>query len=139
MATSNISKKEILDSEAVSGSEIRTGVFDLIRKDYPDFSGESVISIDELNKYRRLYLTQLVQQERGELAQIDLDVMKAIQSNSILSENITVRKKDPPDPRTKAGRQNSGLRRQLDIHHCFFLLSDALDVHELLVIGQIHL
>ncbi len=93
MAKSTISKKEILDSEAVSGNEIRQGVFSLIKEDYPDFSGESVISIDELNKYRRLYLTQLVEQERGELAQIDLDVMKAIQNNSILSENITVRKK----------------------------------------------
>jgi uncharacterized membrane protein len=34
-----------------------------------------------------------VEQERGELAQIDLDVMRAIQNNSILSENITVKKR----------------------------------------------
>jgi hypothetical protein len=93
MATSNISNKLIADSEAVEGGEIRAGVFNLIREDYPDFSGDSVISIDELNKYRRLYLTQLVEQERGELAQIDLDVMRAIQNNSILSENITVKKR----------------------------------------------
>ncbi|PTT32551.1 hypothetical protein DBR28_15160, partial [Chryseobacterium sp. HMWF028] len=42
----------------------------------------------ELNKYRRLYLTSLIAQERGELAIIDLDVIDAIKNNSILSENI---------------------------------------------------
>jgi uncharacterized membrane protein len=46
------------------------------------------ISLDELNQYGRKYLTSLILEERGELAKIDQDVMEAIQSNSILSENI---------------------------------------------------
>ena len=93
MAISDISKQEIRDSEIVSGSEIRQGVFNLIREEYPDFNGDSILSMDELNRYRRLYLTRLVEQEHGELARIDLDVMRAIQNNSILSENIDVKKK----------------------------------------------
>jgi len=93
MAISVISKQEIRDSEIVSGSEIRQGVFNLIREEYPDFNGDSILSMDELNRYRRLYLTRLVEQEHGELARIDLDVMRAIQNNSILSENIDVKKK----------------------------------------------
>lgn len=93
MAISDISKQEIRDSGIVSGSEIRQGVFNLIREEFPDFNGDSILSMDELNRYRRLYLTRLVEQEHGELARIDLDVMRAIQNNSILSENIDVKKK----------------------------------------------
>ena len=93
MAISDISKQIIKDSEIVTGNEIRQGVFNLIREEYPDFNGDSILSMDELNRYRRLYLTRLVEQEHGELARIDLDVMLAIQNNSILSENIEVKKK----------------------------------------------
>ena len=60
----------------------------MIKSDFPNFDADSTISIDELNKYRRLYLTKLVEQEKGELATIDLDVIQAIRDNSILSENI---------------------------------------------------
>lgn len=88
MSLSYISKKAIPKGEIVKGHEIREGIFLLIKSDFPNFDADSTISIDELNKYRRLYLTKLVEQEKGELATIDLDVMQAIRDNSILSENI---------------------------------------------------
>jgi hypothetical protein len=88
MPVGYISNKEIKKSESVKGMDIREGIFKLIKTDFRGFSDESIISIDELNKYRRLYLTKLVEQERGELALIDRDVMQAIKNNSILSENI---------------------------------------------------
>jgi len=88
MIISHISKKEILSGEEVQGQDIREGIYDLIKSAFSDFSDESYISIEELNKFRRLYLTKLVEQEKGELAVIDLDVMEAIRDNSILSENI---------------------------------------------------
>ena len=58
---SYISGKPIQASEIVSGSEIRESIFDLIREDFPAFRTDDVISIYELNKYRRLYLTRLVE------------------------------------------------------------------------------
>ena len=88
MSLSYISKKAIPKAEIVKGHEIREGIFLLIKSNFPNFDADSTISIDELNKYRRLYLTKLVEQEKGELATIDLDVMQAIRDNSILSENI---------------------------------------------------
>ncbi|MCH8547684.1 MAG: hypothetical protein LAT80_02340 [Balneolaceae bacterium] len=39
-------------------------------------------------QYRRLYLTSLIIQEKGELEIIDIGVIDAIKNNSILSENI---------------------------------------------------
>ncbi|WBV60111.1 DUF1003 domain-containing protein [Chryseobacterium camelliae] len=88
MKTSYISKKEIIIGEEIRCKDIRDGILSLLKSDFPDLHTEDYISIDELNQYRRLYLTSLVVQERGELAVIDSDVIKAIQNNSILSEDI---------------------------------------------------
>jgi uncharacterized membrane protein len=88
MEISHISASRINQGEAIKGGEIRESIFKLIQSQYPDFDKEKYISIEELNKFRRLYLSKLVEQERGELAAIDRDVMDAIKNNSILSENI---------------------------------------------------
>lgn len=88
MKKSHISKQVIQKGEEIKGQDIREGVFNLIKSVYPDFEKDSYITLAELNQYRRLYLTSLIIQEKGELALIDRDVMDAIKNNSILSENI---------------------------------------------------
>lgn len=88
MKISHITKKEIPTGEDVKGQDIREGIFNLIKSEFPDFCNDSHISLAELNKYRRLYLTSLILQEKGELASIDKDVVDAIKNNAILSENI---------------------------------------------------
>lgn len=88
MQTSYISQQKISKGEEIKGEDIREGVFNLIKAQYPEFSKSDFISIHELNLYRRLYLTSLITEERGELAAIDQDVMEAIKNNAILSENI---------------------------------------------------
>ena len=88
MLKSFINQEPIRDGESVAGYDIRKGVFDLIKSDYPNFGEKDFISLEQLNHYRRKYLTQLIVQERGELIKIDSDVMNAIQKNGILSENL---------------------------------------------------
>jgi uncharacterized membrane protein len=83
-----ISKEPLQPGEQVSGNDIREAVFEFIKKDFPAFSPSDFISLSELNKYRRRYLTYLIQEEKGELALLDKDVMEAIKNNAILSENI---------------------------------------------------
>lgn len=88
MKTSKISNLEIKKGEEILGHDIREGIFNLIQTEFPNFTLNDAITIEELNRYRRLYLTSLIQQEKGEIAAIDQDVMNAIKNNSILSENI---------------------------------------------------
>jgi uncharacterized membrane protein len=83
-----ITKKEIRKGEAVKAHDLREGIFNLLQSEYPDITKDCYITLDELNHYRRLYLTSLITQEKGELAAVDKDVMEAIKNNSILSENI---------------------------------------------------
>lgn len=88
MKISFISKKEIPRGEEIRGQDLREGIFELIQSQLPAFGKDDFISNSELNQYRRLYLTSLILQEKGELAAIDQEVMEAIKNNSILSENI---------------------------------------------------
>jgi uncharacterized membrane protein len=92
MKVSPISKKEISRGEEIKGQDLREGIFNLIQSQFPAFTKVDYISNSELNTYRRLYLTSLIIEERGELAVIDLEVMDAIKNNSILSENIREKK-----------------------------------------------
>lgn len=89
METSHLSKAPIPLGEEVKGADIREGIFQLIQSQSPDFDTSKFISIGELNHYRRLYLSSLIEKERGELITLDQEVMQAIKSNSILSESFT--------------------------------------------------
>lgn len=87
MKTSHISKQIIESGEEVQGQYLREEIFNLIQTEFPDFDRDSFISIVELNHYRRIYLTSLLLQEKGEIEAIDKEVMEAINNNVILSEN----------------------------------------------------
>ena len=88
MTHSFISKDKLPEEEAISAADIREEIFKFIQVNYPGFSKESFVSVNELNRFRRLYMSYLISQEKGEMAFIDRDVMNAIEQNAILSENI---------------------------------------------------
>jgi uncharacterized membrane protein len=88
MIISCITKKEIRKGEDVKAQDLREGIFNLIKSEHPDFDKDCFITLDELNHYRRHYLSSLITEEKGELAVVDRDVMDAIKNNSILTENI---------------------------------------------------
>ncbi len=85
---SQISKKTIPKGNEISVKKIRAGIILLIKEVYPDFIQKGYISVDELNYFRRLYLSKLIEQERNELNQIDKTVIEAIKKNALLNEEI---------------------------------------------------
>ncbi len=88
MPFSYISKKELAASEAISADALRDGIFERIKQDHPEFDKSCFISIHELNRYRRLYLSALIEQDKSELELIHKEVIKAIEENTYISENI---------------------------------------------------
>lgn len=84
----HVSKKLIKPEEGHRGDFIRKEIFRLIQKDYPDFKQNSYISLEELNHFRKIYLTSLIKKETGELDKLEKEVLEAISKNKILSENI---------------------------------------------------
>jgi len=83
-----ISKKSYHANSLVVGRNLRSPIMALIKNDYPDFGEDSLISITELNRYRKKYLESILTDEVGELSKIEQEVIDSINANEILSDNI---------------------------------------------------
>lgn len=85
---SSISQKEFPESEKIHAKTIRKSIFEIIQKDYKDFTHNSLISVSELNQYREKYIAGYLLNEVGELTSLEEDVLKTLQNNEILSSKI---------------------------------------------------
>ncbi|HOO73335.1 MAG TPA: DUF1003 domain-containing protein [Spirochaetota bacterium] len=75
-------------SELVPLGSIRKPIVELIRHDHPEIRNDGLISLDELNRYRQKYLNYLLVKEKGELSELDTEVLKTIHDSELLSKNI---------------------------------------------------
>ena len=86
--TCHIKQKEVNESDAHKGDELSLSLFNLVKQEHQDFSRDSYISNDELNRYRNKQLIQLINEENRELNSLEKEVVEAISSSKVLSENI---------------------------------------------------
>jgi len=93
---SNISGLDFPEHEKVKGKTIRSALFDLIKKEYPDFSKESYLSNSELNIYREKYISQFLQSEVGELSDLHKNVIKSLSEDKSFVSKV----EDEVDNRT---------------------------------------
>ena len=70
-----------------SARSIRPGIYDLMRKDHPDITHGDRVCRDDLARYRRLYLEDLLEEERGELTALDREVIESFETGEILAQN----------------------------------------------------
>lgn len=78
---SSISGIEFPEHDRVWGKAIRTAIFDLIKKDHPDFDSNGCISESELSLYREKYISSFLQSEVGELNSLHKNVIKSLNSD----------------------------------------------------------
>lgn len=83
-----ITNEKLPAKKLVNYNYINSSILDLIKKDYPKFGTSDSISHEKLNEYRKVYLESLLGQEDRELSHLEVDVIKAIHENSILSDLI---------------------------------------------------
>jgi len=84
----SISNREIPIQEAISARNIRGGILQLIKKDYPGLDDTFFISQTELNKYRNQYLELILKEEIGELSTLEKDVLSSISENELIASNL---------------------------------------------------
>ncbi len=72
----------------IHGHLIRDSIFELIKKDFPQFTRQCFIRKDVLNRYRQQHLLHLLRQEKGDVNTIDKEVLEAIERKAIISDNI---------------------------------------------------
>ncbi len=83
-----ITNKLLNPKDLRRGDLVRKEIFDLIQKDYPGFSEESYISMVELNRYRKLYISHLIASLTTHHDGLEKEVEEALDKHGILSENI---------------------------------------------------
>lgn len=66
---------------------VRPGIMELIRKDHPGIGSEDHICRADLARYRRLYLEELLEEERGELSELDREVIESIETGELVTQN----------------------------------------------------
>ncbi|MBK8699398.1 MAG: DUF1003 domain-containing protein [Saprospiraceae bacterium] len=84
--TSDISGRNYLLSDRVTGSAVGQSILTLIRKDYPDFKTANQLSVIELNDYRKRYIETLMSKQIGELSKMEKTVLSSLSDRSTLAD-----------------------------------------------------
>ena len=74
--------------EIVRLDVVRPNLLDRIRDAYPDLPGEGFVCIDDLDRFRSSYVSELLRSERGELTRLEQDVVQSLADHETLAENI---------------------------------------------------
>ncbi|WP_341900423.1 DUF1003 domain-containing protein [Fluviicola taffensis] len=85
---SDLSHTEFPISERISARTIRGSVLELIKKDHPDFDDNHYLSINELNDYREKYLSNMMQDQLGELSDLDKTVLESLNEKKLISDQL---------------------------------------------------
>lgn len=68
-------------------ASVREPILDLIRAEHPDITPEGRICRDHLNRYRDLYVRRAIEADKGQLDELESEVVRSIEENDILSAN----------------------------------------------------
>ncbi|HET9615554.1 MAG TPA: DUF1003 domain-containing protein [Pseudolabrys sp.] len=67
---------------------VRPSLLDRIKETYPDLPAEGFICIDDLDHFRSAYVGELLRSERGELTNLEQEVVQSLADHETLAENI---------------------------------------------------
>lgn len=85
---SDISQKEFPFDECIKAHTIRKPIFDIIKKDYPSFSEESKLSVQELNVYREKYISGYLINDLDELSSLRENVLSSLKENVVMTDKL---------------------------------------------------
>src|SRR5437764_3359234 len=71
------------------GEVVRPSLSDFIKKKVPQWDGKGFICYDDLGKFRKDYVKEVLQDEIGELSTLDQEVVESLQQHEILSSDIS--------------------------------------------------
>src|SRR6476469_840599 len=71
------------------GEVVRPSLSEFILKKAPQWDGKGFICLDDLGRFRRDYLKEVLQDEIGELSALDNEVIESLQQHEILSSDIS--------------------------------------------------
>ncbi len=73
------------ETEILVAGVVRPVVADLIRQSCPEWSDEGFICLDDLNRFRNQYVLSLIEEEKGDLSELEKEVLESITRHEILA------------------------------------------------------
>ena len=83
-----ITGKELSRNGAAHLDAVRPSLVEGMRKDHPDLKDDVFVSRAELDRYRSLYVTELLRAESGDLSEIENQVAQSLATHETLAENV---------------------------------------------------
>ncbi|MGE0376250.1 MAG: DUF1003 domain-containing protein [Planctomycetaceae bacterium] len=84
----DICGKDFPADAVVPAAFVRSPVADLIRQAHPGWSDRSRICLGDLNHFRSEYVQDTLEQERGELSDLEHQVVESLRQHELLAENV---------------------------------------------------
>src|SRR3989344_7148512 len=67
---------------------LRKPMIATIQQQHPDISQDGSICFTDLNKYRAQYIQSLLQKEKGELTDLEQEVVESLRKHELLAKDI---------------------------------------------------
>ncbi|MCM2370241.1 DUF1003 domain-containing protein [Aporhodopirellula aestuarii] len=88
-------------SELIPARFVRPLIAERIASEHPEWRADSYICQNDLNRYRSLYVQDVLEQERGELTSLEKEVIDSLREHDILTQNLN----DEVDDRATVGQR----------------------------------
>ncbi|PVZ89841.1 hypothetical protein C9426_00225 [Serratia sp. S1B] len=85
-----VCKKQFPLKDLIPSDTIRDVIADAILKDYPEWSEKSFICRPDLMHYRIQYVHSLLKSEKGELTDLEQEVILSMQNHELITKNVEV-------------------------------------------------
>ena len=83
-----ICKKQKKPSEVIPAELVSKPVIDTIKQSYPEWTSDGYICLSDLNHFRTQHVKNVLETEKGELSNLENQVMKSLEEHELLSKNI---------------------------------------------------
>jgi uncharacterized membrane protein len=80
--------RDFVTKDVVRLDVVRPKIVDRVRGEMPDLPPDGFICRRDLDRFRSGYVSELLTHERGELTQLEHDVVKSLADHELLAENI---------------------------------------------------
>ncbi len=75
-------------SEVIPAAVIRPAIFSLIKQTHSDLNDVGYICLADLNIFRHKYIQQMMEEEKGELTELENTVVQSLKDHEILTRNV---------------------------------------------------
>jgi len=77
-------------SELVPAGSIPASIAEVIRKEYPAWSGEGYLCSADLNRFRAHYVREILEREKDELSSLEENIAQSMKDHELTAKNINI-------------------------------------------------